>query len=117
MDRCPYRRIVDNATEVRHLQFLQPVRQHQCLVTRELDRDLAIAHAHPYRSAPPSTTRTYWPSTLTKHIGAPPPDSALRVLADHNRVTPLESMGPQPCAGVYTQVPRPGLIKLGDLVC
>lgn len=21
---------------------------------------------------PPSTTRTYWPSTLTKHIGAPP---------------------------------------------
>lgn len=28
------------------------MRQHQCLVTRELDRDLAITHAHPYSSAP-----------------------------------------------------------------
>lgn len=49
--------------------------------------------------------------------GALPPDiAALRVLADHNRVTPLESMGPQPCAGVYAQVLRPGLIRLGDPV-
>ncbi|MFJ9591065.1 transposase [Streptomyces acidicola] len=53
MDRRPDRRIVDNPAEVRHLELLQPVRQHQCLVTRELDRDLAIAHAHPYGSARP----------------------------------------------------------------
>ncbi|MFF7323854.1 hypothetical protein, partial [[Kitasatospora] papulosa] len=31
----------------------------------------AITHAHPYRSAR-LTARTYWPLTLTKHIGAPP---------------------------------------------
>ncbi|MER7687404.1 MOSC N-terminal beta barrel domain-containing protein [Streptomyces sp. NPDC097610] len=49
--------------------------------------------------------------------GALPPDAAaLRVLADHNRVIPLESMGPQPCAGVYAQVLRPGAIQLGDPV-
>nr|BEK71205.1 IS110-like element IS110 family transposase [Kitasatospora purpeofusca] len=53
MDRSPDRRIVDNAAEVRHLELLQPVRQHQCLVTRELDHDLAITHAHPYDSARP----------------------------------------------------------------
>jgi len=52
MDRRPDRRIIDNAAEVRHLRLLQPVRQHQCLVTRELDRDLAIAHVHPSGLAP-----------------------------------------------------------------
>lgn len=52
MDRCPDRWIVDNTTEVRHLQLLQPVRQHQCLVTRELDRDLAIPHCTPLRLDP-----------------------------------------------------------------
>ncbi|MBB3080846.1 hypothetical protein FHS41_007400 [Streptomyces violarus] len=46
VDRCPDRRIVDNATEIRHLQLLQSVRQHQRLVTRELDRDLAVGPGH-----------------------------------------------------------------------
>lgn len=48
------------------------------------------------------------------HGALPADTAALRVLADHNRVTPLDSMGPQPCAGVYAQVLRPGLIRLGD---
>ncbi|WP_308314102.1 MOSC N-terminal beta barrel domain-containing protein [Streptomyces sp. GbtcB7] len=56
-------------------------------------------------------------AVLTLAHGALPPDAAaLRVLADHNRVIPLESMGPQPCAGVYAQVLRPGPIQLGDPV-
>lgn len=42
--------------------------------------------------------------------------SALRVLAEHNREIPLEALGPQPCAGVYTQVLHPGRIRLGDRV-
>ena len=67
---------------------------------------------HPARHRPHPALRRPHPDARR-----PLPDTALRVLADHNRVTPLESMGPQPCAGVYTQVPRPGLIKLGDLVC
>ncbi len=45
------------------------MRQHQRLISRELDRDLTIAHAYPYGSAPPATTRTYWPPTLTEYIG------------------------------------------------
>nr|QIY68246.1 MOSC domain-containing protein [Streptomyces sp. RLB1-33] len=53
--------------------------------------------------------------TLT-HGPVPPDTAALRVLADHNRVIPLESMGPLPCAGVYAQVLRPGPIRLGDPV-
>jgi uncharacterized protein YcbX len=43
-------------------------------------------------------------------------NSALRVLADHNRVAPFETVGPQPCAGVYAQVLHPGRIHLGDRV-
>jgi uncharacterized protein YcbX len=50
------------------------------------------------------------------HGTLPPDTGALRVLAEHNRVTPLESMGPQPCAGVYAQVLRPGRIRPGDPV-
>jgi hypothetical protein len=42
--------------------------------------------------------------------------SALRVLADHNRIRPLDTLDPQPCAGVYAQVLRPGRIQLGDIV-
>ncbi|KAA6224064.1 MOSC domain-containing protein [Streptomyces albofaciens JCM 4342] len=41
---------------------------------------------------------------------------ALRVPARHNRVVPMEGMGPQPCAGVYAQVVRPGRIRQGDAV-
>jgi uncharacterized protein len=41
---------------------------------------------------------------------------ALRVLAEHNRVVPLDALGPQPCAGVYAEVLCPGRIRLGDRV-
>jgi uncharacterized protein len=42
--------------------------------------------------------------------------SALRVLAGHNRIRPLDALDPQPCVGVYAQVLRPGRIQLGDIV-
>jgi uncharacterized protein len=49
--------------------------------------------------------------------GALPRDTdALRVLARHNRVKPLDSLDPEPCAGVYAQVLRPGHIRTGDPV-
>ena len=41
---------------------------------------------------------------------------ALRVLARHNRVEPMDSVDPEPCAGVYAEVLRPGRIRTGDLV-
>jgi uncharacterized protein len=41
---------------------------------------------------------------------------ALRVLARHNRVEPLDSLDPEPCAGVYAEVLRPGRIRIGDPV-
>ena len=41
---------------------------------------------------------------------------ALRVPAAHNRVIPLDGLGPQPCAGVYAQVLQPGRIRVGDVV-
>ncbi len=50
------------------------------------------------------------------HGGLSRDSSALRVLAEHNRVVPLEALGPQPCAGVYAQVLHPGRIELGDRV-
>jgi uncharacterized protein YcbX len=40
---------------------------------------------------------------------------ALRTVARHNRV-PVFDMGPQPCAGVYAQVLRPGQVRKGDQV-
>jgi len=48
--------------------------------------------------------------TLPRH-----PD-ALRVPARHNRVEPLDSADPEPCAGVYAEVLRPGRISTGDAV-
>jgi MOSC domain-containing protein YiiM len=38
------------------------------------------------------------------------------VLARHNRVTPMPSMEPEPCAGVYAEVLTPGRIRAGDRV-
>ncbi len=50
--------------------------------------------------------------------GALPRDAeALRVLAQHNRVVPLDSLDPEPCAGVYAEVLNPGHIRAGDTVC
>ncbi|WP_405535845.1 MOSC domain-containing protein [Streptomyces sp. NBC_00075] len=50
------------------------------------------------------------------HGPVPANTAALRVLADHNRVVPLDSMAPMPCAGAYAQVVAPGRIRLGDTV-
>jgi uncharacterized protein YcbX len=49
--------------------------------------------------------------------GALPRDTeALRVLARHNRIEPQDSRAPEPCAGVYAKVLRPGRVRAGDLV-
>ena len=50
------------------------------------------------------------------HGDLPRDAEALRVLAQHNRVEPLESLDPEPCAGVYAEVLNPGRIRTGDLV-
>ena len=50
------------------------------------------------------------------HGDLPRDTEALRVLARHNRVTPLAGLGPEPCAGVYAEVLRPGLIRVGNAV-
>jgi uncharacterized protein YcbX len=50
------------------------------------------------------------------HGALPRDPDALRVLARHNRVEPLDSLDPEPCAGVYAQVLRPGRIRTGDAV-
>lgn len=51
-----------------------------------------------------------------EHGDLPRDPEALRVLARHNRVAPRETDGPQPCAGVYAEVVRPGRIGVGDEV-
>jgi uncharacterized protein len=50
------------------------------------------------------------------HGALPRSPDALRVLAHHNRVAPLDSLDPEPCAGVYAEVLRPGRIRIGDAV-
>src|SRR5579862_2383566 len=50
------------------------------------------------------------------HGGLPRDTDALRVLAQHNRVTAMDGRDPEPCAGVYAQVLRPGHIRTGDRV-
>ncbi|MGH3244901.1 MAG: MOSC domain-containing protein [Trebonia sp.] len=51
-----------------------------------------------------------------EHGDQPRDVAALRVLAAHNRVSPQDGVGPQPCAGVYAQVLRQGRIHVGDAV-
>jgi uncharacterized protein len=51
-----------------------------------------------------------------EHGGLPRDVDALRVPAAHNRISPFDGLGPQPCAGVYAQVLRPGRIQVGDVV-
>jgi hypothetical protein len=63
-------------------------------------------------SAVAATPRCAVPTLV--HGDSPRDTSALRVLAEHNRVIPLEGLGPQPCAGVYAQVLEPGRIQVGD---
>jgi len=50
------------------------------------------------------------------HGTLPRDPDALRVLARHNRVGPLDSLDPEPCAGVYAEVLRPGRVRTGDAV-
>jgi uncharacterized protein len=50
------------------------------------------------------------------HGDLPRDAEALRVLARHNRVSPMPDSDPEPCAGVYAQVLRPGRISTGDPV-
>jgi len=50
------------------------------------------------------------------HGALPRSPDALRVLAHHNRVEPLDALDPEPCAGVYAEVLRPGRIRTGDAV-
>jgi uncharacterized protein YcbX len=50
------------------------------------------------------------------HGALPRSPEALQVLARHNRVEPLDSLDPEPCAGVYAEVLRPGRIRSGDAV-
>lgn len=50
------------------------------------------------------------------HGTLPRDAEALRVLARHNRVTPLTGLNPEPCAGVYAEVLHPGRIRIGDAV-
>ena len=51
-----------------------------------------------------------------EHGDLPRDPEALRVTAGHNRIRPVDDLGPQPCAGVYAQVTRPGRIRPGDIV-
>ena len=50
------------------------------------------------------------------HGALPRNPDALRVLARHNRMKVLDGGDPEPCAGVYAEVLRPGRIRTGDPV-
>jgi len=50
------------------------------------------------------------------HGALPRDPEALRVLTRHNRVEPADSLDPEPCAGVYAEVLRPGRVRPGDTV-
>jgi uncharacterized protein len=50
------------------------------------------------------------------HGALPRNPEALRVLARHNRVEPVDGGDPEPCAGVYAEVLRPGHVRTGDPV-
>jgi uncharacterized protein len=50
------------------------------------------------------------------HGGLPRDTDALRVLTRHNRIPPLETLDPEPCAGVYAEVLNPGHVRVGDPV-
>ncbi len=50
------------------------------------------------------------------HGELPRDAGALRVLARHNRVSPMAGSDPEPCAGVYAEVLRPGRISTGNPV-
>lgn len=49
-----------------------------------------------------------------EHGALPRDPDALRVPASHNRVSAFDGLSPQPCAGAYAQVLRPGHVQAGD---
>jgi len=51
-----------------------------------------------------------------QHGALPRDPEALRVLANHNRAVPRDDGHPEPCAGVYATVLRPGHVAEGDAV-
>ncbi|MFI1198542.1 MOSC domain-containing protein [Streptomyces sp. NPDC020883] len=50
------------------------------------------------------------------HGPLPQDKAALRTLAEHNRIVAMPGRRPEPCAGVYAQVVRPGRVTPGDTV-
>jgi len=60
------------------------------------------------------TPRCAIPTLAHGHL--PRNTEALRVLARHNRVIPMEDLSPEPCAGVYAEVLHPGHVRTGDTV-
>lgn len=51
-----------------------------------------------------------------EHGDLPRDTDALRVPAAHNKIRAMADRPPQPCAGVYAQVLRPGRVERGDEV-
>ncbi len=81
-----------------------------------LGRDLVVSNSDLLLRVVARTPRCAVP-TLAHGETVPRSAAALRVVADHNRVLPREhSTGPEPCAGVYAQVIRPGRIAVGGTV-
>jgi hypothetical protein len=78
-----------------------------------LGRNLAIGEAVVQVIA--RTPRCAVP-TLQHGTAAGLDTSAVRVLAEHNRVPAFAGRDPEPCAGVYAQVLRPGRIGVSDRV-
>ena len=79
-----------------------------------LDRDLRVGAELVLRVIA-RTPRCAVPTLA--HGDLPRNTEALRVLARHNRITPMESLDPEPCAGVYAEVLMPGQVRTGDPVC
>ncbi|MYT28225.1 MULTISPECIES: MOSC domain-containing protein [unclassified Streptomyces] len=50
------------------------------------------------------------------HGPLPQDKAALRTLAEHHRIVAMPGRRPEPCAGVYAQVVRPGRVTPGDTV-
>jgi len=81
-----------------------------------LCRDLVVSDSDLLLRVVARTPRCAVP-TLAHGETIPRSAAALRVVADHNRVLPREhSTAPEPCAGVYVQVIRPGRIAVGDTI-
>jgi uncharacterized protein YcbX len=78
-----------------------------------LDRDLRVGAELVLRIIA-RTPRCAVPTLA--HGALPRNTEALRVLAKHNRITPMGSLDPEPCAGVYAEVLTPGQVRTGDPV-